>query len=237
MLETLIAGAGSMFVPEVTWRASPEQRAQYRSAEAAGNAPAFPPELDQRLDSLAKAGKVGRFQSQPMKETAAQLIKSSLGRSGRKQDGLSIAKRAARKHRVRSRTFDRFSSAQVVETPEQVRVRSLKCMEAAVRLAENAGADERRRLEAWRSGDVPGLASSYAEAARRACSGGGGVGRRRKDLQDGIEAEMRSALTQPGVTVAVMPLWFLVEPGGLLDSLAADNTVLGPRWSGRPEAP
>jgi hypothetical protein len=49
-------------------------------------------------------------------------------------------------------------------------------------------------------------------------------------VQPTIEAALRDTLAQPGVTVAVLPLWSLTEPEHLLDRLAADSRVEGPRW-------
>lgn len=235
-LEASIAGARSMFLPQLVRRRG--------AGEARGSDPfqregtprdlvPLEPELATRLDRVATALRIRNHRTMNLRVLGFRLLQGAVGRDRRKEDGLTIAVRAARKHRVRRAPFRGFEGLTVPETVEAARKREVRCIRSAVDLAEHAAADQRLRLAAWRAVDVPALAGSRLEAVSRDCSRLAGA--RYRLTQPVIEGALRDTLNQPGVTVAVLPLWTLVDQGLTLDRLSEDLPVQGPRWrAGQP---
>lgn len=102
------------------------------------------------------------------------------------------------------------------------------CLEAALATAEAGREASARRVVDWTRSRVPEVIASPAERAYDLCWPFGAAPAR---LRDDWRAALDRELTVPGVTVAVLPLLYLAEDGGLLDGLAARGLDIdGPRW-------
>lgn len=106
----------------------------------------------------------------------------------------------------------------------------LACLAASVGAAEAGETGARARLEDWRLRRVPQVLANPLEQAIGLCwpSGDPEIGPAARRLWAEAVAK---ALAQPDVTLAVAPLSFLAEPGGVLDQLAAQGLEIeGPIW-------
>jgi hypothetical protein len=104
------------------------------------------------------------------------------------------------------------------------------CLEAAMSAYEYGPEGVVQRGRDWTSFDIPGVMGSPLEVALGRCwpwtDGAFGPELRRQ----WVDAIGR-AMTRPGVTLAVVPLRVLAEPGGSLDQLEARGFALkGPEW-------
>jgi uncharacterized protein YbaP (TraB family) len=103
----------------------------------------------------------------------------------------------------------------------------LLCLEAAIAVAE-AGPDAiQARSDAWAARRVPEVIASPADKVNIHCWPAAEI------VEPGAElaAEMKQLLAEPQVTVAVLTLRSLAEPGGVLDGLeAAGFDIQGPVW-------
>jgi hypothetical protein len=228
-LDAAVKGARSMFVPQlIRQRSAVDQGAILQREGLSRDSVPLEPDLEDRLNRAAHALRIRGARTRNLRVLARIVIAEVLGADRRKEDGASIATRAANKHRVRRVPFRGFEGIRAPETVEAAKAREVRCVQSAVELAEHAEEDSAQRLAAWRRVDVPGLAASRLEAAARDCSALAGA--RYALAQPTIEAALRSTLNERGVTIAVLPLWSLADPGKLLDELSRDLLVAGPRW-------
>ncbi len=232
-LEAAVKGARSMFLPQLVSRPARGESGDRILLQREGmprEAVPLEPELEARLARVTDALGIRGSRTRNLRVLGRYVTVGVLGPDRRKEDGVSLATRAARKHRVRRVPFRGFERIRLSESVEAARAREARCVRSAVELAEHAQEDAAERLTAWRRSDVPALTASRLEAAARDCSALAGP---RFDLaQPTIEAALRGTLSEPGVTVAVLPLWSLTDPGRLLDRLSRDLPVAGPRWRG-----
>lgn len=102
------------------------------------------------------------------------------------------------------------------------------CLIDSIDAAEAGPAAVQARSDAWAERRVADVLASPAEGFHNSCwPYGAGLGPSRDDLV----AQMRQLLAEKRVTVAVLGLKSLAEPGGILDSLAAAGyDIQGPAW-------
>jgi uncharacterized protein YbaP (TraB family) len=103
----------------------------------------------------------------------------------------------------------------------------LPCLRAAIAMAEAGPAAVQARSDAWAARRVPEVIASPADGVYESCWPAVAV------LDSGAELteEMKLLLSEPQVTVAVLNLRSLAEPGGVLDGLqAAGYDIQGPAW-------
>jgi hypothetical protein len=103
----------------------------------------------------------------------------------------------------------------------------LPCLEAAIAVAEAGPAAIQARSDAWAARRVPEVIASPADKVNAHCWPTAEI------VEPGAElaAEMKQLLAEPQVTVAVLTLRSLAEPGGILDELeAAGFDIQGPVW-------
>jgi hypothetical protein len=103
----------------------------------------------------------------------------------------------------------------------------LACLHASIALAEAGPAEMQRRSEAWAARRVTAVLRSPVNATGKACWPAEAVA----VPGDGLTEGMKRLLAEPKVTVAVLNLGSLAEPGGVLDGLkAAGFDIQGPSW-------
>ena len=103
----------------------------------------------------------------------------------------------------------------------------LPCLNASIALAEAGPAAVQARSDAWAARRVPEVIASPADNVNAHCWPTAEI------VEPGAElaAEMKQLLAEPPVTVAVLTLRSLAEPGGVLDELAAAGfDIQGPVW-------
>ncbi|HEX8574256.1 MAG TPA: TraB/GumN family protein [Allosphingosinicella sp.] len=105
--------------------------------------------------------------------------------------------------------------------------RHLHCLTAAMAAAEAGRGSNRRRSDAWAERRVQDVLASPVQAALKACS----PEPMRRDSSPEVRRTVRGLLDEPLVTVAVLELGALAEPGGILDELKAQGfEIRGPAW-------
>lgn len=103
----------------------------------------------------------------------------------------------------------------------------LLCLEAAIAVAEAGPAAIQARSDAWAARRVPEVLASPADKANLHCWPTAEI----VEPGDALAAEMKQLLAEPEVTVAVLTLRSLAEPGGVLDGLeSAGFDIQGPAW-------
>jgi uncharacterized protein YbaP (TraB family) len=103
----------------------------------------------------------------------------------------------------------------------------LPCLEAAIAVAEAGPAAIQARSDAWAARRVPEVLASPADKVNLRCWPTAEIVEPAAELA----AEMKQLLAEPQVTVAVLTLRSLAEPGGVLDELkAAGFDIQGPVW-------
>jgi uncharacterized protein YbaP (TraB family) len=139
------------------------------------------------------------------------------------------ARNAARKHKLAGVVpVERSRARPVVKdlfasTPEE----HLPCLEAAIAAAEAGPAAVQARSDAWAARRVPEVLASPADPVYQSCWPSGIFAEREADLLE----QMKRLLAEPQVTMAVLGLRTLAEPGGILDGLqAAGFDIQGPVW-------
>jgi len=149
------------------------------------------------------------------------------GKTGLGTDAYEYTRKAIKKHKIRMVPLPKLklnkSVNAVLNAPPQAHV---PCLLASARMVA-AGPDTlRQRSLAWSERRVADALASPAETAFEACA-----------MNEYLErspdwrATMRRVLNEPQLTVAVLNLASLAQPGGLLDELSsAGFDVRGPRW-------
>ncbi len=123
-----------------------------------------------------------------------------------------------RKSKAKPLVKDLFASS-----PEE----HLPCLAAAIAMAEAGPAAVQARSDAWAARRVPEVIASPADPVYQNCWPATELLESSGELTD----EMKLLLTEPPVTVAVLTLHSLADPGGVLDGLqAAGFDIQGPAW-------
>jgi uncharacterized protein YbaP (TraB family) len=103
----------------------------------------------------------------------------------------------------------------------------LPCLDASIALAEAGPAAVQARSDAWAARRVPEVLASPADKFEALCWPTAEIIEPGSELVD----EMKQLLAEPKVTMAVLTLRSLAEPGGVLDGLAAAGfDIQGPVW-------
>jgi len=193
------------------------------------------PQWQARLDAI-EARVDEDYSRQSFLITPGNLLRDAAG-YGRDtaDDAGDVVRRAARKARVPVRSVESTARGdQLIEdllnAPPQTR---LTCMHAAIEAAE-AGPDAvLARGRAWTRFEVAAVMASPIQKALDVCWpwGDPSLG---PQLKTAWTTSIQTALTEPGVTMAVAPLGLLAESGGVLDRLEAQGAMIeGPEWKTR----
>ena len=196
-----------------------------------------PPELSERLRVLRSRGLLGDDYLTTHPQSVGIALQRAVGARDRGgPDAVTIVRQAAETYGIPAQPISVVGAGGLItnflaEGPAGY----VRCLERSVTLAEQGAAPARERAENWMRSRVPEVLASPVEPALGAC------GAAPPGLSRALRAEWRDAvdrkLNAPGVTLAVVPLRFLAERGGLLDRLEAQGVeVQGPRWRAE-EAP
>lgn len=145
-------------------------------------------------------------------------------------DATEVVRRSAQRARIPVRPVGEVRGEDMLDNLfEASPTTHISCLEAAMTAAD-AGADVvTERGRAWTGFDVPAVMDNPVEAALGQCwpwtSDGFGT-----LLRDQWLTAINDAASQPGTTLAVVPLRILAEPAGLLDQLAKKYAIEGPEW-------
>lgn len=188
------------------------------------------PELQARLERVMADERNDSWRTQSLVGLGFDLVeKGGLDRRGRGAN--DAVRRSARQARVEGKPVGTVRGDELIENlisaPPETYV---PCIEAAVAAAEAGPQGAAARLDAWRSLRVPEVLANPLDEATNLCWPSGDP-----DIAPVLRTQWaeatRTALTQPGVTLAVAPLRILAEPGGVLDQLEAGGLdVAGPVW-------
>lgn len=194
----------------------------------------LPPELQARLEGVMADERNEGWRTQSLVGLGFDLVeKGGLDRRGRGAN--DAVRRAARQARVSGEPVGTVRGDDLIENlisaPPETYV---PCIEAAVAAAEAGPEGAAARLDAWRSLKVPAVLATPLDQATNLCWPSGDP-----DIAPVLRTQWaeatRSALREPGVTLAVAPLRILAEPGGVLDQLEAGGLdVVGPVWKPEP---
>lgn len=167
------------------------------------------------------------FDSRHPLHLSLQLHEYAEGRAGLGWDAYKYVRRAAKKHGIKrvpppkpkiNKTLDAFFASKA-----QAHV---DCLLASVEMAETGPGAMKERSDAWAARRITDVLNSPAQRALEKCS----LSEYEQSLPD-WRATVKRLLTEPEVTLAVLDLHSLAQPGGLLDELkAAGFDVRGPSW-------
>lgn len=146
-------------------------------------------------------------------------------------DASDVVRKAARQSKIPTQPVGEVRGEDVLDNlfaaaPET----HIPCLEAAMGATEAGGDIVTERGRAWTEFDVPAVMANPLEEALGRCwpwtNDGFGPALR----QTWVDA-IRDATTQPGVTLAVVPLRILAEKDGVLDRLKSQGLpITGPAW-------
>ena len=183
----------------------------------------------QRLVALKNRGvlKPGFERMHPL-HLSLKLRDIARGKEGNGPDASEYVRKAVRKHKIRTVPVKTIAAKAVAKdffaTPPSDYV---PCLLASVAVVEAGPGTMKARSDAWAQRRVPDVLASPADRLRDACIPPAFEGAVPANLSGQIAALMK----QPQVTVAVVQLRSLAEPGGVLDDLvAAGFDVSGPKW-------
>ena len=139
-----------------------------------------------------------------------------------------VVARAARRHRKKRQAVGVQHASRMLDAYFGDPARHVPCLQAALAVAEAGPEAARGRVAAWTRSRVVEVVRSPAERAFDVCWP---YGSGRDVLRADWRAALDRRLSTPGVTVAVAPLLYLAEEGGVLDAFAARGLQIdGPRW-------
>ena len=186
------------------------------------------PEQFARLQALQRKGVLSEgFERRNPLHLAIDLHIMAEGKTGLGRDAYDYTRKAIRKHKLKLVPLPKLnikkSANAVLDAPPRAHI---PCLLDSVAMIE-AGPDAlRARSDAWSDRRVTDALASPAQKAFETCS-----------MNEYLErapdwrATMRRVAREPQVTVAVIELAPLAEPGGLLDEFAAAGfDIQGPRW-------
>lgn len=149
-------------------------------------------------------------------------------------DATDIVRRAARKSDIAAAPVGTVRADDMLDSlfaaaPET----HIACLTAAMDAVDAGAQIVIERGEAWTRADVPAVMASPIERATGQCWPWTD-GRFGPELRQQWVDALGDAMTQPGVTLAVVPLRILAEGGGVLDQLEGRGaSIRGPRWRAR----
>lgn len=190
------------------------------------------PEWQARLDAVeARVGK--DYSRRSFLLAPGDLLRDAAEFGGDTTDDAGdVVRRAARRARTPVRPVEAETRGdQMIEdllsAPPATR---LVCMHAAIQAAEAGPEAVLARGLAWTRLQVAEVMASPIQQALEQCWpwGDPALG---PSLKTAWVTTISTALTEPGVTMAVAPLGLLAEPGGVLDQLEVQGLdVVGPPW-------
>ena len=195
------------------------------------------PEWQARLDALeARYGQ--DYSRKSFLMSSGDLLSDRLRFNRDTSDNArEVVQRAARRGHIKVRAVDAGRGDELIENLLNAQPETFEpCLEAAI-VATEAGPESLiARGEAWTKFRVPAVLASPLQQALGVCWPWGDP-----SLGPQLKAEwvtaVNSGLTEAGVTMAVVPLTVLAEPGGVLDQLQAQGLdVDGPPWKAEPPA-
>jgi hypothetical protein len=192
------------------------------------------PALQARLAKLEAAGKLPNDYQELRPWYAANSLRRRLVRSERGLDdgdtAWKVARRAAARNKIPTEPALKRSFKTVIEDAATQRATDVACLEASAGAVE-AGPDAvRRRASAWTRSRIAEVLDAPLTRAEGLCwpEGEADLG---PQLRQAWREVAKRELARPGAVVAVVPLRYLAEPGGLLDDLEAQGyAIQGPRW-------
>lgn len=191
------------------------------------------PEIEARLAALDAAADVSAdFREERPWWVALRLQNAVRRRAGRARSTqvTSLVGRAARRARVPQRALLPVRVGEAAAEMARERPTDAACLSATLD-AWDAGPDEpRRRAEAWTRSRIQAVAESPISRMEASCWPESDA-RTGTALRDAWRAAVPRELLTPGAVVAMAPLTYLVERGGLLDDLQAQGYAIdGPAW-------
>ncbi|WGM29927.1 TraB/GumN family protein [Brevundimonas sp. NIBR11] len=190
------------------------------------------PEWQARLDAIeARTGK--DYSRRSFLLAPGDLLRDAAGfGEDTTDDPTAVVRRAARSARTPVRPVEPETRGnQLIEdllnAPPATR---LVCMHAAIQAAEAGPEAVLARGRAWTRLQVAEVMASPIQQALEQCWpwGDPALG---PPMRAAWVGAIDTALSEPGVAMAVAPLGLLAEPGGVLDQLEADGLdVRGPDW-------
>ncbi|CAN5293128.1 hypothetical protein BH10PSE2_BH10PSE2_22430 [soil metagenome] len=188
------------------------------------------PPLQARLETVMSGERSQAWRTQSLVGLGFDLLdKAGYDRRGR--GAVEAVRHAARQGHIEGRPVGIVRGDEMVDNLiTQPPGAYLPCVEAAISAAEAGPAGAQQRLEAWRSLHVPEVLATPLDRALNLCWPSGDADIAPVLRRQWAEAT-QAALAQPGVTLGIVSLRILAEPGGVLDQLEARGLeVTGPRW-------
>lgn len=147
------------------------------------------------------------------------------------KDATDIVRKAAQQAGIPVRPVGEVRGKELIDSLFTASPRTqVACLETAMAAVEAGPGVVAARGEAWTRFDIPAVMASPLEIALGSCWPWTDV-RFGPELRGLWTTEIGRALTQKGVTLAVVPMRVLAEDGGMLDQLAAQHfEIKGPAW-------
>lgn len=184
-----------------------------------------------RLTALRDRGvlKPGFERTHPL-FVAYSLGETARGKTGYGPDASSYVRRTIKKNKIKMVPTLGFKAKPVVDDLTRSAPQThIPCLMSAVALVEAGPGAIKAHSDAWAARRVADVLNSPAQKIERACWPSNSVFE--KQVTAGLKPTIRRLLAEPRSTVAVMSLYALARPGGVLDDLkAAGFDVRGPRW-------
>lgn len=193
------------------------------------------PDWQARLEAVMASERSQDWRTASLLLTGIDLMrKAGFDRNG--TDVADVVRRSARRARIDGRPVGTVRGDELVDSliraPQTAHV---PCIQAAITAAEAGPGAAAQRARDWTAFRVREVLASPVDQALDRCWPWGDP-EIAPQLRSQWHAASNSALVQPGVTLGIVPLRLLAEPGGVLDLLEAQGLeIVGPEWKDRPE--
>lgn len=194
------------------------------------------PEDQARLEALMADQRNDRWRTESFVSLSIDLMSDRAGYQRRRTYGATDAiQQAARAARVPVRAVGTVRGDELIDNlitmPPQTYT---PCLIAAMDAAEAGSVGERARIEAWRTRRIEDVMQAPVEKALNLCWPWGDPEIAPLLRGQWVDA-VNQALSEPGVTMAVVQLRVLAEPDGVLDQLQNQGfEIEGPDWKATP---
>ncbi len=191
----------------------------------------LPPEARARYEHVLALihGKPGKYEHLKPAVAGAFLIgdwRRAAGFSEAKP--ISTVEKLAQTARVPIRHIGDFNAAPLAKTLAQMSPdANLACFDAAMDDLDREAARAPANAKAWANADLKAIGQGYTTSVFERClmQSPSVQGLLERGMAQGVQA-IEQALQQPGKTVAIIDLNFLLRPGGVLDRLKARGDVI-----------